>query len=158
MLEDIGLFDEGYFMYYEDVDLSWRARLAGWKILYVPDSVARHIHRGSSISWDNNRFNSQVERNRLALLFKNSSFKRWSKQWFIYFWRTLWMAVWLSKDTFLRRCPGMTAYWAELRLRVRVVSSLLRWLPRLINWRWHIWRKRRVSPTIVEAWLLEDLA
>jgi GT2 family glycosyltransferase len=158
MLEDVGLFDEDFFMYYEDVDLSWRARLRGWKILYVPSSVVRHVHRGSSINWDNHQFNYQVERNRLALLFKNASFRRCSKEWSLYFWRTLWMGIWLSKDTFLRRCRGLEAYWTELQLRIQVVFSLLRWLPRLIGWRWRIWRGRRVSPDIVESWLVEGMA
>jgi GT2 family glycosyltransferase len=42
MLEQIGLFDEDFFAYYEDVDISFRAQLAGWKILYEPDAVAYH--------------------------------------------------------------------------------------------------------------------
>ncbi len=42
MLKEIGLFDEDFFAYYEDVDLSFRAQLAGWKVAYVPGSVAYH--------------------------------------------------------------------------------------------------------------------
>lgn len=42
MLEEIGLFDERFFAYYEDVDVSFRARLAGWKIAYEPSAVAYH--------------------------------------------------------------------------------------------------------------------
>lgn len=42
MLEEVGLFDEDFFAYYEDVDLSFRAQLAGWRILYVPTAVASH--------------------------------------------------------------------------------------------------------------------
>ena len=42
MLEQIGLFDEAFFAYYEDVDLSFRAQLAGWKVAYVPAAVAYH--------------------------------------------------------------------------------------------------------------------
>jgi len=36
------LFDETFFTYHEDTDLCWRARLFGWRILYVPDAVALH--------------------------------------------------------------------------------------------------------------------
>ncbi|MBI4034507.1 glycosyltransferase family 2 protein [Candidatus Saccharibacteria bacterium] len=44
MLRKIGLFDEDYFAYYEDVDLSFRAQLSGWKVLYVPSArVSHHI-------------------------------------------------------------------------------------------------------------------
>src|ERR1035437_9235089 len=41
-LKDVGLFDEAFFAYYEDVDLSFRMQLAGWKIAYVPNSVVHH--------------------------------------------------------------------------------------------------------------------
>jgi len=42
MLTDIGLFDEDFFAYYEDDDLSFRAQLAGWKVMYEPRSLAHH--------------------------------------------------------------------------------------------------------------------
>lgn len=42
MLEQIGLFDEDFFAYYEDVDISFRAQLAGWKVRYVPKAEAYH--------------------------------------------------------------------------------------------------------------------
>ncbi|MEM2191863.1 MAG: glycosyltransferase family 2 protein [Archaeoglobaceae archaeon] len=48
LFEDIGLFDEDYFMYNEDVDLSLRALLFGWKIRYVPKAVAYHLHSAST--------------------------------------------------------------------------------------------------------------
>jgi GT2 family glycosyltransferase len=42
MLDEVGLFDEGLVSYCEDVDLAWRAQLAGWKCVYVPRSVVYH--------------------------------------------------------------------------------------------------------------------
>jgi GT2 family glycosyltransferase len=42
MLRQIGLFDEDFFAYFEDVDLSFRAQLAGWSVEYVPRSIAFH--------------------------------------------------------------------------------------------------------------------
>lgn len=42
MLKEIGLLDEDFFAYYEDVDLSFRAQLAGWRIRYVPAAVVYH--------------------------------------------------------------------------------------------------------------------
>lgn len=44
MLEDVGLFDEDFFAYHEDVDLAWRARLLGWRCLYNPRAIVYHIH------------------------------------------------------------------------------------------------------------------
>lgn len=41
-LKTIGLFDERFFMYFEDVDLCFRAQLAGYKVLYTPNAIAYH--------------------------------------------------------------------------------------------------------------------
>lgn len=48
MLRDIGLFDEDFFAYYEDVDISFRAQLAGWNVVYEPTAVAYHRLSGTS--------------------------------------------------------------------------------------------------------------
>lgn len=48
MLEDIGLFDESFFAYCEDLELSWRAYKKGWKAKYVPESVVYHEGGGTS--------------------------------------------------------------------------------------------------------------
>lgn len=42
MLQGVGLLDESYFMYWEDWDLSERARRAGWQVLLIPTAVVRH--------------------------------------------------------------------------------------------------------------------
>ncbi|MBE7467926.1 MAG: glycosyltransferase family 2 protein [Anaerolineae bacterium] len=42
MLDDIGLFDEDLFMYLEDVDLNWRAQLAGYRVVFAPQAVVYH--------------------------------------------------------------------------------------------------------------------
>ena len=42
MLDEVGLFDEEFFAVCEDVDLAWRAQLAGWKCVYVPQAVVYH--------------------------------------------------------------------------------------------------------------------
>ena len=43
VLDEIGLFDEGFFLYYEETDLCHRALRAGWPTVYVPDSRVTHI-------------------------------------------------------------------------------------------------------------------
>jgi hypothetical protein len=48
MLDEIGLFDEDFFLYMEDVDLAFRARLSGWKCLYVPTARVIHVHGGTT--------------------------------------------------------------------------------------------------------------
>jgi hypothetical protein len=48
MLDEIGLFDEDFFIYMEDVDLAFRARLAGWKCRYVPSARVTHYMGGTT--------------------------------------------------------------------------------------------------------------
>ncbi len=66
LFEALHGFDESFFMYMEDTDLSWRARLAGFRCLYVPDSVVYHDYTL--------RFGPQKtfyqERNRYVMLLK----------------------------------------------------------------------------------------
>src|SRR5690348_16032600 len=70
MLEEIGGFDDRFFLYCEDTDLGLRARWAGWKCLYVPEAVVEHHYSHSA-----GRFSPLkaylVERNRLFVLAKN---------------------------------------------------------------------------------------
>jgi GT2 family glycosyltransferase len=70
MLEEIGLFDEDFFLYCEDTDLGLRARWAGWKCVYVPGAVVEHRYSYSAgrASPLKARY---VERNRLFVIAKN---------------------------------------------------------------------------------------
>jgi GT2 family glycosyltransferase len=47
MLEGIGFFDPDYFMTFEDLDLSFRAQLAGYECIFVPAAVVYHRYRGT---------------------------------------------------------------------------------------------------------------
>lgn len=44
MLDEVGFFDPAFFAYYEDIDLAWRGRLAGWRCVTAPGAVAFHVH------------------------------------------------------------------------------------------------------------------
>lgn len=70
MLEEIGLFDEDFFLYCEDTDLGLRARRAGWTCIYVPQAVVEH-HYSHSAGRASPLKAYYVERNRLFLLAKN---------------------------------------------------------------------------------------
>jgi hypothetical protein len=49
VMQQIGLMDESFFMYYEDVDLCLQIRKAGWQIVYTPTSIITHIGSRSSM-------------------------------------------------------------------------------------------------------------
>jgi N-acetylglucosaminyl-diphospho-decaprenol L-rhamnosyltransferase len=48
MLDELGGFDEGFRLYGEDIDLQYRAMLAGWERWYVPSAVVRHEHQAET--------------------------------------------------------------------------------------------------------------
>ena len=71
MLEEIGLFDEDFFAYCEDGDLSFRAQLAGYRCLYVPGAVVYHIGSASTGGKRSPTATRLGTRNGLWLLVKN---------------------------------------------------------------------------------------
>ncbi len=70
-LDDVGCFDERFFLYYEDTDLAWRGRLRGWRYRYAPGAIVRHRH-GASAGPGSPVFAHYTERNRLLTLAKNA--------------------------------------------------------------------------------------
>ncbi|HEV3141922.1 MAG TPA: glycosyltransferase family 2 protein [Vicinamibacterales bacterium] len=68
-----GWFDRDHFMYFEDLDLGWRGRLAGWTARYVPTAVVFHTWHGSvgrhGASW----LEVMASTNRTRTLVKNAS-------------------------------------------------------------------------------------
>lgn len=68
-----GYFDPDHFMYYEDLDLGWRARLAGWTALYVPASSVHHKWHGSAQRHGERWLVLKLNTNRVRLLVKNAS-------------------------------------------------------------------------------------
>jgi GT2 family glycosyltransferase len=70
MLDEIGFFDPAFFAYYEDLDLAWRGRLAGWRCVTAPGAVVYHVH--SATSGKMSPFTVyQVQRNKWFVLLKN---------------------------------------------------------------------------------------
>lgn len=88
IFEDLDGFDELYFMYYEDVDLSLRMRRKGYKIMFEPKSQIYHIHSGSS-GENSTFFLYNVEKNHLATLIKHYP---WNK---IVFTFARFLIIWL---------------------------------------------------------------
>jgi GT2 family glycosyltransferase len=70
MLEEIGLFDEDFFLYCEDTDLGLRARWAGWQCRYVADAIVNHHYSRTAGAFSPLKA-KYVERNRLWVAIKN---------------------------------------------------------------------------------------
>jgi GT2 family glycosyltransferase len=71
MLEDIGRFDGGYFLYLDDADVAWRSRMAGWRALYAPDAVVWHDHSATTRHGSSFKY-FHVGRSRVRLVAKNA--------------------------------------------------------------------------------------
>lgn len=71
ILNKIGFFDENHFAYLEDVDLGWRARIAGYMNLYEPSAVVYHAGSGFSGSRYNEFKINLSSRNSIYLILKN---------------------------------------------------------------------------------------
>ena len=71
MLDAIGRFDGGYFLYLDDADVAWRSRMAGWRTLYVPDAVVWHDHSATTRHGSSFKY-FHVGRSRVRLLAKNA--------------------------------------------------------------------------------------
>lgn len=154
MLDDVGTFDERFFMYYEDTDLAWRMRLRGWTVLYEPAAVLDHVHAGSSGEWSP-FFTFQVDRNRLFLVLRNAAPALVVRV----FWRFAALSARNAARTLLGRLirPPAALERANLgagraRVHVRVLGSLLAHLPGMLASRWRIRRRRRVSDREIAAW------
>ncbi len=78
MLKAIGLFDEKFFAYYEDVDISYRAQLAGWKVWYEPKATAFH-HVGATSSKHGDFTRYHATKNFFLLYAKNMPTKLYFK-------------------------------------------------------------------------------
>ncbi len=88
IIDELGLFDASFFMYYEDSDFCWRLRKKGKKLFYCPESIVYHIHTGSSKEWSP-FFRFHVERNRLMMIFKNATWGNVIHNFAAFFFKTL---------------------------------------------------------------------
>ena len=145
MLDEIGLFDESFFLYCEDTDLGLRARWAAWECVYVPDAVVEHRYSHSAGAASPLKA-YYVERNRLYLLVKNFPARMLWTAPFYSLARYFWHGVYARKGqgaaaAYLRSNGGATSL---ARLVLRAHLELLRNLRRL--WRERKKIRRRLNP------------
>ncbi len=147
-LQDVGLFDERFFAYYEDTDLAWRGRARGWRYRYVPASVLRHQHATTSVE-GSALFQRYVERNRLAMLTKNAALPMVAAAVGRYLLTTLSYA---KRDVLgpLRR--GRRPRLGVVAVRMRSLGSYVGMLPHLLAQRRRQRRRATVSHAEIAAW------
>ena len=137
MLEEIGQFDEDFFLYCEDTDLGLRARWAGWKCLYVADAVVDH-HYSHSAGRASALKAYYVERNRLFVIAKNFPAAMLLAAPFVtiarYAWHLRWMLVRRGAAARFREDEGGALLLVWIAIRAHLACF----------WRCaSLWRKRR---------------
>ncbi|MGH7866292.1 MAG: glycosyltransferase family 2 protein [Candidatus Dormibacteraceae bacterium] len=152
MLDEVGMFDDTFFAYYEDTDLSWRMRLGGWRIVYEPKAVVAHVHTGTSEEWSP-FFIFHVDRNRLFMILKNASFGFVFKS----FARFGFLSLAYTARAVLRRSGrgaggGSSSGESRARIQLRVLGSLLRHLPEMLAKRRRIRHSRRLRDAEITRW------
>jgi GT2 family glycosyltransferase len=68
---EVGGFDPSFFAYFEDVDLGWRLWLLGYKVVYAPHAVVRHVGGATGMRTGSHRRYVLWESNSLATIIKN---------------------------------------------------------------------------------------
>ena len=125
--EQAGGFDEHlFFMYCEDVDLSWRLWTTGWKCIYMPDAVVRHYTQDVMPSKRRTRENYFTFRNSLFLFYRYGAWNGRSVAW-----NFLWMRLVCSKYTLRSKVLFIIAFIDHIR-----------YIPYLLHKR-GIWSNRR---------------
>lgn len=143
MIDDISIggefFDEDFFAYREDADLSWRAQLLGWNCLYTPSAVAFHVR---SVLPSNRHqvaalLNRHSVKNRFLMRIKNIDPQLYRRHW----WSITKRDVLIVAACLLREWSSLPAFWFVLR----------RWP---ITWakRQEIMRRRKVQPRDIVCW------
>lgn len=94
ILEKLGYLDSSYFMYYEDVDISERARMIGYKVVYQPKAEVRHIHALSSKEWSP-FFVYQAEKGRMLHLIHNFPIAVFIREYIIFIVKIIESSFWI---------------------------------------------------------------
>jgi len=131
MLEAIGMLDSDFFIYNDEIDLAFRAQLAGWKCFYVPNAVVYHMGGQTWAARDKKLLVYFTERNRIFMIVKNYPLKM-----------ILYYLPYLLKyelDIWVRFFSRLEA--APLLARLAV----FKYLPRLLKKRREIQKKRLIS-------------
>ena len=142
-LQEVGLLDQDFFAYYEDVDLSFRLQLAGWKVAYEPKAVVYH-----SIGMTSSRMKSfttyQTMKNLPLILYKNVP----AKYLFPIGWRFM-----IAHVLFFLRAISRGQGFAALRGDAKATCLLLA----KVGERRHIQKSRKIGDKQLWGMLVHDL-
>lgn len=127
MIDDIGLFDEDFFFYMEDVDLGIRARLAGYRCLAVPSARVYHIGAASTGGGPTEFSVHMTTKNLLNVMLKNLPISLLAAMLPL---SLAAQAFWVARALFLpsgaQLRPNLRGYWRGLAAAVQQAPTMLR--------------------------------
>lgn len=138
MFEDIGLFDEDFFAYYEDIDLGMRAQLRGYKCLFVPTALVYHIHQATSDRMPTKRF-IYAQRNIIFVHLKNMPLVMLLKI----------LPAFLT--THILVSFGYLIHTKDIKTVLSIYWQVFRKIPSVLIKRRHIQKKIRVPVSYIES-------
>jgi hypothetical protein len=148
MLDEVGLFDDDFFIYLEDVDLAWRARWLGWRAVFAPQARVFHVH-SATMEEGSPRKTRLLAQNKISLLLRNYPWPY--GLWYLplimfYELLSLGHAVWngrgvsavMGRLAGARRIPRSLAQRRRTQRQARVPArSALDWLEP-VRWPWQV--------------------
>ena len=149
MLEDIEVegeyFDEDYRTYVEDVDLCWRAQLAGWKALYAPLAIAYH-KRGATREKNSRMMEEYIligHRNRYWTIVKNAFVRSLLRNflWILLIEWRFYLGHLLAENYFI----------------IKTIPMVISGLPKMLSKRRTIQGRRKVSGGYIDAFLFQEI-
>jgi GT2 family glycosyltransferase len=143
MLNEIGLFDQDFFAYYEDVDISFRAQLAGWKVMYIPEALVYH-EIGATSSQIKGFTTYHTLKNLPLLLWKNVPWPLMPR---------VFPRFVLTYFLFCGRALSRGQVWPVLK---GVFMSILLWPKKLVQ-RHRIQSHRKVKIDYIDSMITHDL-
>lgn len=157
MLEDIiddDYFDNSFFLYVEEVDLNWRARLRGWKCLTAPNAIVYHKHSETSGMYSSIKM-YYLHRNRLFLIIKNFPFRYLNKGFYNIFYRYLFS---IKKKAFSEKAGVISRTIKKVGLYKVAFFVTKGWfiffisLPILLKKRHYIQKSKVVNNKVISIW------
>lgn len=137
MLQEIGAFDEDFFITHEDSDLSFRAQLMGYKCTFVPSAIVHH-HVGATIGRGSDMAAYYAQRNMEFVYLKNMPSSLLARYWPLHILANLMLLV---------------AYWhrGQLGVFLRAKRDAARMARLMLNKRKEIQPRQRVSDAYIDS-------
>jgi len=146
LLEDVGLFDEDFFAYAEDLDLGMRARRSGYKCIYSPKSKLIHLHSQTSGGIASPLKAYLIKRNSYFVAIKNFNFvdlMLFPSREFFWNIKSLFEK---NKEKSVNKLKNKIGLWGIIMIIFKTYLMVFIYMPKMLFKRFHFIEKQRKKP------------